>query len=274
MNSLFHCPVCGEPLAREERAYRCSAGHSYDIAREGYTYLLPPNQKHSAAPGDDKAMAAARRAFLSKGYYRPLLNTLCSRIAVLPGEKPVILDAGCGEGYYTGGIRQALAVAGKLPRMAGIDISKPILRLAAKQEKYIEFAVASCFHLPFASGLADILLDCFSPLALEEFRRVLKPGGYFLYVVPGAYHLWELKQVLYDAPYLNEEKETPYEGFAYEAIVPVDFPLHLDCQEDIQALFRMTPYCWKTPQTGMERLAQLSALDCQASVRVHIFRKL
>lgn len=49
--SLFRCPVCGAPLSREERVYRCPAGHSYDIAREGYTYLLPPNQKHSAAPG-------------------------------------------------------------------------------------------------------------------------------------------------------------------------------------------------------------------------------
>ena len=59
--SLFRCPVCGAPLNREEHTYCCAAGHSYDIAKEGYTYLLPPNQKHSAAPGDDKAMAAARR---------------------------------------------------------------------------------------------------------------------------------------------------------------------------------------------------------------------
>ena len=42
--SLFRCPVCGGPLVREERAYRCEKGHSYDLAREGYTYLLPPNQ--------------------------------------------------------------------------------------------------------------------------------------------------------------------------------------------------------------------------------------
>ena len=73
--SLFRCPVCAAPLTREARAYRCGAGHSYDIAKEGYTYLLPPNQKHSAAPGDDKGMAAARREFLSKGYYKPLLDT-------------------------------------------------------------------------------------------------------------------------------------------------------------------------------------------------------
>ena len=76
MTSMFRCPVCGSPLLREERALRCAAGHSYDLAKEGYTYLLPPNQKHSAAPGDDKAMAAARRDFLSKEYYSSLLNTL------------------------------------------------------------------------------------------------------------------------------------------------------------------------------------------------------
>ena len=96
--------------------------------------------------------------------------------------------------------------------MAGTDISKPILRSAAKREKGIAWAVASSFHLPAADGAADILLDCFSPLALEEFRRVLRPGGHFLYVVPGPDHLWELKQVLYDRPYPNEEKEPPMRG--------------------------------------------------------------
>lgn len=90
MKSLFRCPVCGGPLDREERVYRCADRHSYDIAKEGYTYLLPPNQKHSADPGDDKAMSAARRDFLSKEYYMPLLNTLCSRILPLAGEHPVI----------------------------------------------------------------------------------------------------------------------------------------------------------------------------------------
>ena len=172
MKSLFRCPVCGGPLDREERVYRCADRHSYDIAKEGYTYLLPPNQKHSADPGDDKAMSAARRDFLSKKYYAPLLNTLCSRILPLVGEHPVILDAGCGEGYYTAGIRAALTAAGKTPAIAGIDISKSILRLAAKREKQVEFAVASCYHLPFADETADLLLDCFSPLAIDEFRRV------------------------------------------------------------------------------------------------------
>ena len=52
MKSLFRCPVCGGPLDREERVYRCADRHSYDIAKEGYTYLLP----------SDTAMTSPRRA--------------------------------------------------------------------------------------------------------------------------------------------------------------------------------------------------------------------
>ncbi len=274
MTSLFCCPICGAPLTREDRAYRCPAGHSYDIAKEGYTHLLPPNRKHSAAPGDDKGMAAARREFLSKGYYAPLLETLCREIAARTGDAPVLLDTGCGEGYYTAGIYRSLLSAGKSPRMAGSDISKFILRSAAKRDKGIEFAVASSYHLPVADGQVDLLLNCFSPLALEEFHRVLKPGGHFLYVVPAADHLWELKQVLYEEPYPNEEKETPYEGFAYEAIVPVDATITLANQADIHALFQMTPYYWKTPKSGSDRLAALDTLTTRIAFRVHIFKKL
>ena len=119
----------------------------------------------------------------------------------------------------------------------------------------------------------DLLLNCFSPLALEEFRRVLRPGGCFLYVVPAADHLWQLKEVLYDHPYPNEEKETPYEGFTYRAIVPAEDTIHLPCPADIQALYHMTPYCWKTPKEGAERLAQLEKLDCRIAFRIHIFQK-
>ena len=272
--SLFRCPLCAAPLTREAGACRCPAGHSFDLAKEGYVHLLPPNQKHSALPGDDRDMVLARRDFLSKGYYQPLLNTLCSRILALSGESPALLDAGCGEGWYTAGVCQALRSAGRRPRAAGTDISKFALRTAARREKGAEFAVASSYRLPLAEESVDILLNCFSPLALEEFRRVLRPGGYFLYVVPGAEHLWEMKQILYEKPYPNEEKETPYEGFAYREIVPVDGTIVLESREDIQNLFRMTPYFWKTPRAGAERLAALDRLELRTSFRVHVFEKL
>lgn len=273
MNSLFRCPTCGALLERQARAYVCPAGHSYDIAKEGYTYLLPPNQKHSAAPGDDREMASARREFLSKGYYAPLMDALCQEIFSDCGASPVLLDAGCGEGYYTAGIYQTLVQHGRTPQMAGTDISKFILRSAAKRERAISFAVASSYHLPIPDASLDGLLNCFSPLALDEFRRVLKPGGWFWYVVPAAEHLWELKEVLYDHPYRNEEKETPYAGFAYQRIVPVEGQITLPSQTDIQNLFRMTPYAWKTPHEGKQRLASLDCLTTRISFRIHVFRK-
>lgn len=272
--SLFRCPLCAAPLTREPGAYRCPEGHSFDVAREGYVHLLPPNQKHSALPGDDRDMVLARRDFLSRGYYQPLLNTLCSRILALSGESPALLDAGCGEGWYTAGVCQALRSAGRQPRVAGTDISKFALRTAARREKTAEFAVASSYRLPLAEGSVDVLLNCFSPLALEEFRRVLRPGGTFLYVVPGAEHLWEMKEILYEKPYPNEEKETPYEGFRYREIVPVDGSIALESREDIQNLFRMTPYFWKTPRAGAERLKALDRLEARISFRVHVFEKL
>lgn len=273
MTSLFVCPLCGGTLVRQDGAYRCPAGHSFDIAREGHTYLLPVNRKHSKAPGDDKAMAAARSAFLSRDYYAPLRDALCELSVSLTGDAPAVLDSGCGEGYYTAAIYRALCGAGKSPRVAGTDISKFILRLAAKREHALELAVASSYRLPVADGSIDLLLNCFSPLAIEEFRRVLRPEGHFLYVVPSAMHLWEMKQVLYDRPYPNEVKETPYDGFHYVTIRHVEDTIHLDNPADIQALFGMTPYCWKTPKSGVERLCKLDTLDCRIAFDIHVFKR-
>lgn len=271
--SFFRCPLCGAPLEESSRSLRCRNNHAFDRAKEGYTNLLPVGQKNSRTPGDDKGMVAARRVFLEKGWYRPLQDALCQLAMESTGFSPALLDVGCGEGYYTGGIQGALQEAGREPQTAGIDISKFSLKKAAKKYPEIEFAVASAYRLPVADRSVDLLLNVFSPLALDEFRRVLKPGGSYLYVVPAAYHLWELKQVLYDRPYCNEEKETPYRGFAYEKIIPVSYSIRLPSQEDVHALFQMTPYYWKTGREGAARLARLSALDCRVDFRVHVFRR-
>ena len=268
--SLFRCPICSAPLERGERAYICPNGHCYDIAKEGYVNLLPANRKHAKDPGDDKEMAAARTRFLDGGHYAPLRSTLCRLIAERAPR--VLLDSGCGEGYYTAGVCAALREQNLDIRAAGVDLSRSALKKAARRDKTAEFAVASVYHLPVADQSADLLLNCFSPLALEEFRRVLRPGGAYLYVVPGAKHLWELKQVLYDSPYENPEEETPYEGFVYENIVPVEFSMALDAPA-LADLFRMTPYYWKTPKAGSERLATLARLDVTASFRIHVFRR-
>ena len=270
--SLFTCPICAAPLERNGRTYRCPDRHCYDIAREGYVHLLPANKKHSANPGDDREMATARTRFLDGGWYAPLREELCRLVLTHTRQSPAVLDAGCGEGYYTNGIFSALNNAGRSPKLAGIDLSKTALKKAARRTPEGEFAVASVYHLPVANEAADLLLDCFAPLALEEYLRVLKEGGVFLYVVPAAKHLMEMKAVLYENPYENQEENIAYGGFDYLEVVPVETLLHLD-HDALMDLFGMTPYTWKTPREGVARLDSLESLDVTAAFRIHVFRK-
>ena len=275
MNSLFCCPLCASPLTREDGAYRCPQGHSFDLAAAGYTHLLPANRKHSKQPGDDREMVAARAAFLEKGYYAPLLQALCTgaleRLAAL--SAPVILDSGCGEGYYTSGLFHALTQAGLTPAMAGVDLSKFALRRAAKRLPQGEFAVASVYHLPLSPSSVDLLVNIFSPLAAEEFARVVRPGGWFCYAVPSPRHLWEMKQILYPKPYENPVKREEYPGFTWQSVQEVRGTIHLSCREDIQALFGMTPYAWKTPKAGRDQLAKLEELDTTIGFDLHWYQR-
>ena len=253
VTSLFRCPLCSAPLTRGERGYLCPGGHCFDVAAAGYTHLLPANRKHSKNPGDDKAMVAARSAFLDRGYYAPLREALTALTVRLLADSPspALLDSGCGEGYYTAGLCQALMEAGHTPRIAGVDLSKFALKRAARR-------------LP---------ANVFSPLATEEFARVLMPGGYFLYVVPSSQHLWELKQVLYDHPYKNPVKTEDYPGFVHREALPLRFSAKIDRTEDIMALFGMTPYAWKTPKEGVDRLRTLTCLDTQVGFDIHVYQR-
>ena len=269
--SLLRCPLCAGPLERREGSYRCPAGHSFDVAKEGYVHLLPPNRKHSALPGDDREMVLARRAFLSKGYYQPLLNTVCNQFLALPEKAPVILDAGCGEGWYTRALGSVIARKGG--RTAGVDLSKPAVKKAARRCPDGEFAVASVYHLPAADGCTDVLVDCFAPLAAAEYARVLRPGGTFLYVVPGPRHLWELKEILYETPYENEERREEYPGFRYVDVVPVEFRFTLPDRENIRDLLGMTPYFWRTPPNRAARLESLERLEVTGQFRIHVMER-
>lgn len=136
------------------------------------------------------------------------------------------------------------------------------LRMAAKRQKEIEFAVASAYHLAHRDRQADLFLNCFSPLALDEVRRVLKPGETFLYVVPAARHLWELKAVLYEHPYLNGEERTPYEGFRYQEVQRVEKTIHLPDQQTIQDLFRMTPLLLEDAREGEGEAGTVDPVGC------------
>lgn len=178
------CPVCGGVLHREERSLRCGAGHCYDIARQGYVNLLRSNQSKSKRHGDDKRMVAARTAFLDAGYYAPLRDAVAAAAAEFTAGDADVLDAGCGEGYYTAQVLHTLQQQGRTPSVCGVDISRDALICAHRRAPELTLAVASIAHLPVADASCDLLLNVFAPHDAGEFARVLRPRGVLLRVIP------------------------------------------------------------------------------------------
>ena len=274
MMEVFRCPLCRTKLLKNERALKCEHGHSFDISAEGYVHLLPANKMNSKVPGDSKEMAASRSAFLDKGYYEPLLLELERTVLELSeNEETAMLDCGCGEGYYTSNIAKELKNRFPKAKIAGFDISRPSVRRAAKRTKEVDFAVASVFDIPFFDESFDILLNVFSPLSIDEYKRVLKDGGYYIYVVPAARHLWQLKAAIYDTPYENREEDIPYEGFEHVETRKVRYETLIKTKEDIFALFQMTPYYWKTSAKGAEKLSAYESLLTEVAFDIHIYKK-
>ena len=269
----FICPVCSQPLIKKEKSYICKNRHTFDISSKGYVNLLPANKKHSAAPGDDKLMVTARNSFLSLGYYSHLKETLENLADKYSGKTVIVLDCGCGEGYYTQGVCQKLVQQGKQAEIKGIDISKEAVAIAAKRLKEGEFAVASSFHLPIQDKSVDVLINCFSPLCIKEFARVLNKNGVFLYVVPAPKHLWQLKEALYEKPYENPLKEEQYDGFELIETVKTEREIYIDNNADINNLFKMTPYVYRSPKEAREVLLKAEKLTVNAHFIVYVYRK-
>ncbi|MBQ3404190.1 MAG: methyltransferase domain-containing protein [Oscillospiraceae bacterium] len=267
--SDFVCPVCGGKLTREGKCLKCPVGHSYDIAKQGYVNLLMSNSSGAKRHGDDRLMVRARSAFLDRAYYSPLLDSLAVLLEKYMPDSFCLLDAGCGEGWYTAGIAERFPDA----RICGVDISKDAVASAARRVKSADFAVASVSKLPVEDGYFDALLNVFSPLEAEEYARVLKKGAILIRAVPLPEHLWSLKKAVYDKPYLNPVPEECLGGFECAESRDIEYDIRLESGEDIRNLFTMTPYYYKTGREDQEKLKKLEELEVQVRVRLAVYRK-
>ena len=264
------CPLDGAPLQRTGTAWRCAAGHSFDIASQGYTNLLPVQKKRSLDPGDSKEMVAARRRFLNAGGYQPIAAAVSRAVlADLPaGGTASCLDAGCGEGYY---LRQLAAAVGGGQSLAilGLDISKWATLSAAKQDKRPNWVVGTNAGLPVLSATIDRVLCMFGFPVYPEFARVLKAGGRLLQVDAGPEHLKELREIIY--PTLKPERpaalQTPA-GFTDGGAETLSYSVNLAGAEQIADLLAMTPHLYRATAEGRARAAALTEISLTVDVRL------
>lgn len=257
------CPKCSQSMHFDGKSLRCENGHCYDVSSKGYVNLLPPH-KQGTVPGDNKEMVRARRAFLDKGYYKPLSDKLCEIIKRLAPE--LVADIGCGEGYYTGKISQALCC-----KTVGFDVSKYALSYAAAAYGDIDFCVANLHNIPLKNESCSAVLCCFCAYDEAEFARILKNGGKFILVTPGKRHLFGLKSVLYEKPYENST-ELEFDKFKLAETHKITYDICVE-HSDIWNLFSMTPYYWKTSKEAAERLKNIEKLHTEADFLIRVYQK-
>ena len=260
---MLVCPVCSLQLHKQIGCLRCENGHSFDFSKEGYINLLRTNKKGDLM-GDDKLSARSRRDFLNKGYYQSLKDELCR---IFSDKQGAVLDICCGEGYYTSGL-------GSNPSLDvyGFDISREMVRLAAKRGNGTYF-VANMASIPIAEGSMDYAVHLFAPFNENSFERVLKSGGILYTVIPGKHHLWGLKQALYETPYENDEKLPKTNSLRLLSAHKVSTMVTLRTQEDIQAVFRMTPYFFHTSEKDKQKLLAFDQLETPVEFVIAAYEK-
>lgn len=271
----LRCPVCGAEMAEDVTSgagvlYCIGAKkHTFDRARSGYVHLAP---RHSGG-GDAKEAVRARTAFLSAGYYRVAAEGLCDVVGRHLASG-LIVDAGCGEGYYTG----ALAASGQGKyELVGFDLSRDAVDAAARASRRegvpAHYAVASLFELPLADESVDAIVNIFAPCAEEEFCRVLKPGGLLVLVGAGEKHLLGLKRALYQTTYDNAERADLPVGMTLCEQVTLRDEIEVEGSEQIAHLFSMTPYYWRTSFEDKRKLEGLERLQTGIEFDFKVYRK-
>lgn len=276
--SHLACPLDGQPLTLTNKSLTCPDGHTYDVARQGYVHLLPVQQKKSRAPGDSAVMVEARSRFLDAGHYQPIADLLADRVSfMLPADGPaVVVDAGCGDGYYLEQLQRRLA--GRSPHhgldLIGLDIAKPAVLAAARRSRACTWLVASNVRPPILPGSVDLVLCLFGFPNYAAFARILRPGGRILLVDPGPEHLIELREILYPEvrrtppPSLREAEQA---GLQLMDTRPLRFRTGQLSRSALNNLLAMTPHGYRASAAGKAAMAAVDTLDLTADV---IFREL
>lgn len=270
----FICPHCGAALELDAggKSFLCDGSvkkHCFDLSSSGYVNFAPPSQSGS---GDSKDAIRARTRFLESGGYKPVCGEIIKAVDKYC-HGGLVVDAGCGEGYYTNSVARAYN-----GRVVGFDLSKFGTENGAKTAgrnkiENVFFAVGSVFSIPLADNCADAIINIFAPCVEEEYTRLLKQGGVLITAEAGKEHLIGLKEAIYDTTYKNTEREDMPKVLSLVEEKSVSFLLKIEDRQQILDLFSMTPYYYRTSEKSMRRLMELEQLETEIDVKIKIFRK-
>ena len=271
----MRCPVCKREMSLREGgcvSLVCGGArtHCFDLASSGYVNLSSPTK---SGGGDSKQAVRARSDFLNTGLYEPIADALRALLAKYLSPDALVIDAGCGEGYYS----ERIAADGY--SLAGFDLSKFATDAAAKRAKAkgranAFFGVASVFSLPIADSSADAVVNIFAPCAENEYSRVLKDGGLLFVVAAGPEHLLGLKKAIYTEIHRNEARADMPTNMKLIHNERLTYNINVEGNESIKNLFAMTPYYWKTSQNDVQKLEALECLETEIDINFEVYQKI
>jgi 23S rRNA (guanine745-N1)-methyltransferase len=278
MPTVLACPVCGAELSVGASAAACPNAHAFDRARGGYLNLLLSNKKHAAEPGDSPAMLHSRRTFLQGGFYDQMAAAANAAVLeTLAGRTEArVADLGCGEGFFTARLKNALAAAmSPAPACYGVDISRPGIRLATAYDREITWIVASLHRSPFGPRSLDAVLTMFAPIDAADVRRIVRDDGALVTVTPGPDHLDGLRALIYTEVKPHPPTPALMAGdtlFGQTQSTRVRYPILVDSPAQIMNLLAMTPYYWNINRATRARIEAVSRLELTVDAYVSVFR--
>ncbi len=264
----YRCPLCKQALVLEDQNYHCENNHSFDQAKQGYVNLLPVQFKHSKAPGDNKEMVNARRAFLDKGFYQPLVDKMLTLYNKYAEPSSPVFDAGCGEGFYTHQHKTALN------HVYGVDIAKETIRIAAKRYQNCSFSVGTLSNLAFNDNYFGWMFSVYAPILEAEFTRILENNGYLLTVTPAKRHLFELKEIIYQQVNEHNTDKVAIENLTLIEEHNLHYEMVFTDSTDLLNLLAMTPFTFKATNEVINTLKEKENFVCQADFILRLYQKI
>jgi 23S rRNA (guanine745-N1)-methyltransferase len=190
IQEVLCCPHCAGSVKVTGSTVQCEAGHSFDIARQGYVNLLT-NQTF-IKNADTAEMVEARQAMHKRPFFQDLANQI---LDIYEGifqniPAPTVVEPGGGTGFYANAIMTRFDTASAL----SFDISTHAAKVCARQSERVASVVADVWQRwPIADNSADVVLSVFSPRNFIETERVMKIGSVLIVVTPEENHLVELR---------------------------------------------------------------------------------
>jgi|EndMetStandDraft_5_1072996.scaffolds.fasta_scaffold85880_2 23S rRNA (guanine745-N1)-methyltransferase len=278
----FICPLDGLPLHTRVQSLNCANHHGFDISASGYVNLLPVQFKASLDPGDSKAMVSARRRVLDTGAFEAISEAVCNRVCThaleIWEENFLLIDAGCGEGYYTGRFVSSLrdTFSGISPVVLGVDISKWAIIAASKRYQDVGWAVASNKRLPVRNGAASMITSIFGFETWPAWAQLQNAGQLVVVVDAGPRHLIELRDIIYPSLNVHEaptHKAALSSGYSLISDTSVAFQQVVQSAQTLDDILEMTPHGHKITSAARDAARSLSTLSLTLDVVIRVFRR-